>query len=249
MPFTPAHPAIVLPLLKRARMSALGLIVGSMAPDFEYFFKMKVSSHYSHTLGGLLYFDLPVSFLLGWLFIRFVRISLLSNLPHFLQRRLRPMALMDSKQILREGWLAFAYSALLGSMSHLLWDSFTHRDAFFVQNLSFYHGAYIPFDGVRYPLWYALQHISSAIGLFILVLYVIQQPTDSVTLYRPNVGYWFVVLAVAALVVAIRFLWVPGDFKEGNIIVTSITGFCCGLVLAGMINFNNVPREAKHYDG
>jgi hypothetical protein len=249
MPFTPAHPAILLPLLKKARMSALGLIVGSIAPDFEYFFKMKVTSHYSHTLGGLLYFDLPVSFLLSWLFIKFVRTNLMANLPVFLQRRLQPMTLLDSRHILFERWFVFAYSALLGSVSHLFWDGFTHNDMFFVRNLSFYHGSYIPYEGVKYPLWYALQHISSAIGLSLLAIYVVLQPIQSGPLYRPNVVYWLTVLMVMVMVVVVRFELVPKELKEGNVIVCSITGLCCGLVLAGMINFNNAAREAKQQDG
>jgi hypothetical protein len=249
MPFTPAHPAIILPLLKKARTSALGLIVGSMAPDFEYFFKMKVNSQYSHTLGGVLYFDLPVSFLLSWLFIRFVKVNLVANLPVFLQRRLQPMTLLDYRQVLVKRWFVFVCSALLGSLSHLFWDGFTHNDTFFVRNLSFYHGSYVPYEGVKYPLWYALQHISSAIGLSILAIYVLLLPTRSGTLYRPNVVYWITVLLVMVIVVVVRFQVVPQDLKEGNVIVCSISGLCCGLVLAGMINFNNLPREAKQQDG
>ena len=134
MPFTPAHPALVLPLLKRRGLSALGLVIGSMAPDFEYFFKMKVSSVHSHTLGGVLYFDLPVTFLLGWLFVKFVKSNLLANLPPFLQRRLQPMADLNIDTVFKR-WLIFAISAVLGSLSHLFWDGFTHNNTFFVRNL------------------------------------------------------------------------------------------------------------------
>jgi len=43
MPFTFSHPAIVLPLatLRRQWISATGLIIGSITPDFEYFIRMK----------------------------------------------------------------------------------------------------------------------------------------------------------------------------------------------------------------
>jgi hypothetical protein len=249
MPFTPAHPAIVLPLLRRARLSAIGLIVGSMVPDFEYFFKMRVNSHYSHTLGGLFYFDVPVSFLLAWIFIRLVRDNLVANLPSFLQRRLQPVLMLDTRRVLSDRALIFAVSALIGSVSHLFWDGFTHNDTFFVRNISFYHGSYVPYEGVKYPLWYALQHISTAVGLIVLIIYVFRMPQAPGTVWKPNLIYWMVVVAVAAIVVTIRFMIWPYDDREGNIIVSSISGICCGVIAAGMINFNNVAQEANQKDG
>ena len=223
----------------------MGLIVGSMAPDFEYFFKMKVNSHHSHTLAGLLYFDLPVTFFLSWLFIRFVKTNLWANMPPFLQRRLEAMNELDARKVLVDRWLIFTCSALLGSISHLFWDGFTHNNTFFVRNLSFYHGAFIEYGGVKYPLWYALQHISSGIGLVTVAIYVILLPVRIVPAVRPSVGYWFTVMMVTAIVVFVRFKWLPRDLSEGNLIVSSITGFCVGLVVAGMINYNNVAREVK----
>jgi len=249
MPFTPAHPAIVLPLLRRAGLSAIGLIVGSMVPDFEYFFKMRVNSHYSHTIGGLFYFDVPVSFLLAWIFIRFVRDNLVCNMPPFLQRRLQPVLSLDARRVLSERALIFAISALIGSVSHLFWDGFTHNDTFFVRNLSFYHGSYVPYEGVKYPLWYALQHVSTAVGLIVLGIYVFRMPEQPGTIRKPGLIYWMVVVAVAAIVVTIRFMIWPYDKREGNIIVSIISGICCGAIVAGMINFNNVAQEANQKDG
>ena len=57
MPFTFSHPAIILPLKKLPKkyISMTGLIVGSIAPDFEYFLRMK--SKYSHTMSGILWYD------------------------------------------------------------------------------------------------------------------------------------------------------------------------------------------------
>ncbi len=49
MPFTFSHPAIVLPFLKKKHFSATALVVGTMSPDLEYFFRMKIQSEISHT--------------------------------------------------------------------------------------------------------------------------------------------------------------------------------------------------------
>ena len=51
MPFTFAHPAIVLPFYKKPKFfSMTTLIIGSMSPDFEYFLRMKIKSDMSQTL-------------------------------------------------------------------------------------------------------------------------------------------------------------------------------------------------------
>jgi len=70
MPFTFSHPAIVLSLsyLPKRWVSMVGLIIGSMVPDFEYFMRMKVKSIYSHTWPGLFWFDLPLGLILMFIY-------------------------------------------------------------------------------------------------------------------------------------------------------------------------------------
>ena len=84
MPFTPAHPAIVLPFLKLRYFSATGLVVGCMTPDFEYFFKMSVDAIHSHSTAGLFYFDLPVTLILSVVFHQFVKSNFIQNLPLYI---------------------------------------------------------------------------------------------------------------------------------------------------------------------
>src|SRR6187549_1453109 len=128
MPFTPAHTAIVLPFIKLNRrfFSATGLIVGSVTPDFEYFFKMSVSGEHSHTIPGLFYFDLPVGFFLALVFHEVVKKRFIRNLPSGLQTRLQPLGSIDFVQYIRSNTFVFIFSVLLGSASHILWDAFTH---------------------------------------------------------------------------------------------------------------------------
>src|SRR5687768_15085868 len=115
MPFTPAHAAIILPLVKLRRMSATGLIIGSMAPDFEYFFKVSVSSVHSHTWWGLLYFDIPVVFCLSLVFHLMVKQNLINNLPAFLQRRFQDTLHFDFLGYFKQYWAWFILSAAIGA--------------------------------------------------------------------------------------------------------------------------------------
>lgn len=119
MPFTASHPAIVLPLtfLPRRWYSLTGLVVGSMTPDFEYFLRMRLKSTYSHTFGGLFWFDLPLGLLLALLFHVWVRNPLFDNLPMSLKSRFSPFKTFDWKRHLKDHWMVAVVSILVGSAS------------------------------------------------------------------------------------------------------------------------------------
>lgn len=243
MPFTPAHTAIVLPLARMRAWSATGLIIGSMAPDFEYFFKMSVDGKHGHTWGGLFYFDLPVTLVLSLLFHHVVKGNLISNLPVFLQRRFPQALLFDFKTALRKRPVVFLISALAGSVTHILWDAFTHGDGLFVKHLSFYKSIIVPFDGVNYPLWYALQHVSTAVGLSVVALVILLKPSFDTFTIRPSIVYWLTLVVVTGLVVGIRFAIYNADYNLGNVVVSSISGLCIALLVCGLINFRKVPSS------
>jgi hypothetical protein len=170
MPFTFSHPAIILPLTssKRAWLSATGLIIGSMTPDFEYFIRMKVQSDFSHTLPGLLWFDLPLGLVLTFIYHSIVRNSLIDNSPTFLRKRLSEYKTFDWTKYFTNRWLIVGISILIGSASHLLWDSFTHEHGFFVERFSIFK---LPVDlGIlTVPFFKVVQHLSSLIGGLIIV--------------------------------------------------------------------------------
>jgi Domain of unknown function (DUF4184) len=62
MPFTFAHPAIAVPLLRPLGCYGVlsALVIGSLAPDLAYVLPLSVPRHKSHSLTGLLWFCLPV---------------------------------------------------------------------------------------------------------------------------------------------------------------------------------------------
>jgi hypothetical protein len=246
MPFTPAHTAIVLPLLRSKRFSATGLIIGSMAPDFEYFFKMGVNSKYSHTLAGLFYFDVPVAILLAFLFHQVAKVNLIDNLPGFLQQRVQPLRNFAFSVYFKANVLVFILSALVGASSHIGWDAFTHNDGYFVSELPFiYEGVFIPLDGARYPLWYALQHISTGVGLSILLIYILYLPAATLPVAKPKLMYWLGVVGITALVVGLRFRFDFDKTNIGNVVVTLISGFILSLLTLGLTSKRN-REESNH---
>ena len=134
MPFTFAHPALVIPLRRyRQRwpwLSTTGLVAGSIAPDFEKFSRLKLANDYSHTVASLFYFSCPVGLALAFIFHGLVRRPLLKHLPAPLYRRLAGQTWVSWPAFVRRHPAGVLASIWLGAALHLLWDSFTHENDF-----------------------------------------------------------------------------------------------------------------------
>jgi Domain of unknown function (DUF4184) len=133
MPFTFAHPAIILPLAKsRYRPSLTGLVAGSMVPDFEFFLTMKAGENTGHHLPGFFVFDIPAAILICFVYHNIVRDMLINNLPLPLKARLIKYTGFNwNAYALQHKGLLLA-SIITGVASHLFWDAFTHYDGLFV---------------------------------------------------------------------------------------------------------------------
>ncbi|WP_242927724.1 DUF4184 family protein [Pontibacter vulgaris] len=176
MPFTAAHPAIILPLFRYCRwLSVTGLVTGALAPDFEYFFRLQAMSTISHTLRGLFLFNLPVALLLATVFQVVVRDAVVQQLPVYFRKRALAVPKVDWFAYLRYNWHLFILSALIGSFSHLFWDSFTHYTGFFVRNYPILQTP-IQIGNKSLILCRVLQHISTLIGFLALLLYIHRSP-------------------------------------------------------------------------
>ncbi|WP_053178170.1 DUF4184 family protein [Peribacillus loiseleuriae] len=61
MPLTFAHPAAILPFLRKSKyINFSAMVLGSMAPDFEYFLSGQPIGEISHTFIGFVAFNLPI---------------------------------------------------------------------------------------------------------------------------------------------------------------------------------------------
>jgi hypothetical protein len=240
MPFTPAHASIVLPLLKLKpqHVSATALVIGSVAPDFEYFLKMSVSSQYSHTLLGILYFDIPMTIVLAFLFHEVVKKNLISNLPAYFQYRLQDLLNLNFREHFKAHYKIVVISAFMGSLSHIIWDAFTHNDGFFAQRISLYKHVVVPYDGVRYPLFYALQNISTAIGLMIVIAYLLfMKPQKQIHLCRPSMKYWLLIILISDGIIFLRFIFDMENYNLGNFVVSFISATLVAILVCGLVKF------------
>ena len=163
MPFTVSHAAAVLPIHRWTahRLPLTALMIGSMTPDFGYFFSRTESRQITHSFPGLLTFSLPMGVLV-WLFyvaiLEKATITLLSDRWH---KRFAHTDSITPGLILRA-----AVAVVLGAGTHLLWDAFTHRDTFVTDRWTALLGAT---PGLGWlPIYHLLQGVSSVVGLVIL---------------------------------------------------------------------------------
>ncbi len=171
MPLTPSH-AVAAPLIQRVirplgiilPMSAL--VIGTMAPDFEYLIRLSPGGGEWHTRVGLLEYCLPAG-LATWLIFRSViGPTLLRLLPPGLGHAARATVAPGPTYRLVPGALA---AIAIGTVSHDLWDSFTHTDGWAARQLPWlWHPFYLgPHEWMRYFM--VLQYVSSVLGLLAVV--------------------------------------------------------------------------------
>lgn len=235
MPFTFSHPAIILPLvyLPGKCFSLTGLVIGSLTPDFEYFIRMKVKSNYSHTIEGLLFFNLPLGLILAFIFHNIVRDSLVDNLPAFLQSRFSRYKKFNWNQHFKTNWYVVVISLIIGAASHILWDGFTHENAYFVQTFSGLSNTIYVF-GNHIPIFRILQHVSTLLGGLLIAYAIYKLPTENNT-KKVDLKYWGLLTGLILVIILVRFLSGLEMDQYGNVIVSGITAILLGLILTPLI--------------
>jgi hypothetical protein len=235
MPLTFAHPAIVLPFSKLTKrwLSLTGLVMGSMAPDFEYFIRMRPISHYSHTWPGLIWFDLPVGVMLVIIYEFWIKAALISHLPAGLNRRFFNFRTCREYYSLQY-FAAIFISVALGAASHIVWDGFTHPAGYFVQQLPALRSI-VAFDGYSAHVYNIIQHASTAAGLLAILLVCYSLPGGQSTRANSVAGFWLQIALVAIVAVAIRLGAGLPWYQFGKVLVTAVDGALLGLVVASVL--------------
>jgi hypothetical protein len=238
MPFTFSHPAIVLPLTKAGlKLSATGLIVGSMIPDFEYFIRMRDRSKFSHTLTGIFWFDLPLALFICFVYHTVVRNSLFDNLPSFLKDRFAVYKKFDWIKYFVKNWVVVLVSIIIGTISHIVWDGVTHNTMFYVNQADL--STMMKIGRINLAGYKFLQLASTVAGGIIVIYSIfalrrVHQPKTKID-YR----YWALVWLVTFSALFIRlakdhfhlYYWNPYRVMA----VSVISCFMIGLMVAPLL--------------
>ena len=165
MPFTLAHPAAVLPL-RRTRLVFSALVVGSLAPDFPYFFLLTERPGIGHSIEGVFRFCLPAGLAVLLVYHVIVKRPLVALAPAYVRDRLSPAELQFPFGPLSR-FLRILGSLFLGTITHILWDGFTHDHGFFVKLWPLLR-EHVSWGNHHPPIYKLLQFGCSGIGLLIL---------------------------------------------------------------------------------
>ncbi|MFF2555666.1 DUF4184 family protein [Nocardia sp. NPDC058058] len=154
MPFTLAHPAAVLPLARRLWLP--GLVAGSIAPDMPYYLPIGVDGELTHELSGL-----PVDLLLG------VALLALGRILH------RPVLALLGKSATpsRTSWWRAMAAVVVGALTHLAWDAFTHTDGVAVRNWEPMRESVVG----PHRVYNVIGYLSSAGGLLVLAWFAVRR--------------------------------------------------------------------------
>lgn len=170
MPSTFTHPLAVLPFsrLCPTPLNFAALVIGSMSPDFGYYFHQFPSARFAHSFVGTFIVCLP-SGLVALALFYLLRQPLCFILPQPHRGALIPLASVQPPLSVR-WFLGAAASILLGAWTHTIWDSFTHESAWSVMHLSFLREPLFRIHGTELPVYYVLQQVSTFAGGVTLAL-------------------------------------------------------------------------------
>lgn len=183
MPFTPSHAVVALPFVRTPLVPA-AIAIGAMTPDLPLFLRgVGLRYLFTHTFENVLWTAL-VAFVLFLLWRVLLRpaVGELSPLP--LARRLpaewQQTGITAARSAVGVGEPRRAYpvllavSLILGVLSHIVWDLFTHEGRWGVEILPALGMMWGPLTGFKW-----LQHGSSAAGLLILGVWAWRRLRDA----------------------------------------------------------------------
>jgi hypothetical protein len=249
MPFTFSHPAIILPFtyLSKKYYSLTGLVVGSMTPDFEYFLRMSTKSRFSHSWAGVFWFDLPLGLLIAFVYHGLVREYFIRNLPKSLF--IRTVSFNDFNWFahFRTNWLIVFISIIVGSASHLFWDSFTHGNGYFVLKIPVLQHK-ILFDGNSIPVCEILQHVSTVVGGVIIGIFLYHLPKNETVKQERTKSYWTTIAILTVIFIVIRLVTGLNYRYFGDMIINCISaGLFAWVVTSVWIKINRGEMQLLKY--
>ncbi|MEK5255572.1 DUF4184 family protein [Paenibacillus sp. FSL F4-0125] len=241
MPFTFAHPIFALPFknVKPKYFSATGLILGSMSPDFEYFIMLEPYQSIGHSIKGLILQAIPLCVILAVIFHRIVKESLVLHLPSYYNIDQRAYNILSKRGLNSTGWTAFILSVIIGFLTHVFIDGFTHFNGYFVEQFPPLRDIVI----YNFTFYKILQHSFSIFGLLMVTWIIVRslyRHNETVTMIptittRQKNIFWTSVVVVAIAVTSIKLLFSSSRNIIGILVVSPITGGCLGILLVSII--------------
>lgn len=165
MPLTFAHPLAAIPL-RRLGLPLPALAIGAMIPDLVHFARLPVDYAFTHSVLGIVTVDLALAAVLLALWSLVLRAPLTDAAPAWVRERCPappPLTAPRARDL-----LAAAAALVLGAVTHIVWDAFTHPFGAVVVRVPALQAEVGPL-----PLYHWLQYGSSLLGVLGLALLAI----------------------------------------------------------------------------
>ena len=214
-----AHQAPVLPIARRwpQLTDGIALVAGSMAPDMAYVLNGSRFSVWAHGFPAVVLFCVPVTLLVSWLIARAVSPVLWDHLP-----QAGPLRLHDYRgmSVHRFRWVVASVSALIGALSHVLLDHFTHEWGWFARHIDWYSTVVVhDFLGREWTVFRIIQYSGHIVGtsvcLWLMARYGrahwMAGSAAKVEPYPVSVGSMGTLFAAVTAGLAVGTAWVFGD--------------------------------------
>ncbi|WP_406009569.1 DUF4184 family protein [Streptomyces sp. NBC_00637] len=255
MPFTLSHAAAVLPAVRadgtgRGSLVPGVLVAGSFAPDMTYYAASVLSGamrfgDVTHSLPGVFTVDVLIAWALVGLWL-LVREPLVALLPRSRQGRTAALTRCGAPRArVRPSTAVWWYvSAVLGALSHVVWDAFTHLDRWGMRLFPV-----LGEDVAGSPLYWYLQYGGSAVAAVVLAVFVTYalrrtpagEPAGVPVLSARDRCWAGAVIGGCALVAAVRRAtrwwdyWGAREAKPWELVPTLCFGAGAGLVLGVLL--------------
>jgi hypothetical protein len=208
MPFTAAHPALVLPLIRPFSRFRAGsaLVIGSVIPDIVYFlpWPRPTPGYGSHTLPGLLVFCLPMGLAAVIGYEVLFRKPLESLLPRGVFARLLPSAPTTASSSFQVA-AAVVAGVLIGALTHIGWDLLANPAGAVLRRIPWATTNLLTVGGYRLYPYRIAEHGGTLLGLLAIAWMAVRSCRASGGTSPParvDPDRSFRIASVAAIVVA-----------------------------------------------
>lgn len=162
MPLTLSHPAAVLPL-RRLGLPMTAMVIGSMVLDIPLYLGSRRGYDFAHSPIAVPTVDVVGALLVLMIWFAALRDPLVDLAPSAVRSRLAPRARLTRRQ-----WLLAPLGALIGGITHVVWDSFTHADTWGYEHVSWLRTDHLGVSGLAWS-----QYVSAVGGLAIICAFAV----------------------------------------------------------------------------
>lgn len=243
MPVTFAHPVVVLPLRRWLPFAALAM--GAMAPDFIYFLPLDTSVNYKygHEWPGALTFSVPAAIIMWLLWKWVLRDGVVALLPPAEQQKLTAEDPWFEWRSVK-AWVGIVIAAAIGVASHVALDSFSHKEGWGVEHVSFLTRVPVEIANRELAIYKLIQYFGSIIGMGVLAIayWFWSSEAKRDGSYRPALprslreALWIVMTAIA-MFVSYRYTLPTSGLasKVGEAIIGATQTMFLGVLLTGLL--------------